>query len=512
MENQKGFIKYKVIEKQINKKTNQQQITNKKMKHYILIVLLILPFLSQGQEEYNPKIIRQSTKMAVIKIKRVNVLMSRGIYSYAMRPKQWDNFEKLKKVASKEELIKLTNHPNGVVRCYAFWALSDSESVNLLPIVLNHIRDEKFVNTQFGCVGDREMVGDFFINIASDKLDSAQKATLDSILIYSNSKLEAKSWAICDAKPTESLYPRIKEIYLKDNNQCALATLAKYRKTEDIPLILNNKDEKEYLHKYYYTYKAIQNFPHNDFFPLLEKKLYETLDETYNHSLYGLYDAIAAYKNKKAIDLLIIPFTKIQCENIRIHRLGFVYKAIRENKNEIYDSLLWKFWSEENMISSDIFQYLMEKDSVKVLEFTKENFVNAEETYSLVHHKLGLNLDSNLEPMKPIIPMMLDLILKNDYELGLETIRENIKKVSSLLISIFTSKAIEFKDKSFIEPLFERFAEEWNPHSYLRIAEALLSYQDEAINKRMLETRKINENLNKDWGGEALDKLLNEYE
>jgi len=474
------------------------------MKKVVIIILLLAPFLLYAQQKYNPKNVKSSTKVVVNKIKSVNVLMSSAIYRSAMRPKQYDNFEKLKEVASKEEMIELTNHPNGVVRCYAFWALSDNKSIDLFPVILNHIRDEKYVNTQFGCVGDRRMVGDFFINIA--KLDSIQRAKLDSILIYSDSKLEAKSDAIYEAKPTESLYPRIRKIYTKDNNQSALVTLAKYRILEDVPLILNNKDEKEEYDKYYYTYEAIQEFPHADFLPFLEKKLYETLDSAYFSNEWSvLYKAIAKYKNEKAIELLTVPFTQVKHKNIREYHIGFVYNAICENKDEIYDSLLWKLWSEENRITIDVFTYLKGKDSIKALELTKENMININKIHSENYNSYLFSRE------KPIIPVMLNFILKNDYKFGLEIIIENIKKTNAHLISNFTDKVIELNDKSFIEFLFERFEKESHPYIYLAVAEALLSYQDEAINKKILETRKINDNLNKDWGSESLDKLLEKY-
>ena len=478
----------------------------------IILVLLLVPFLSYGQQKYNPKIITKSTDKVVKEIKKINELMDEAVYYEGMRPKQYDNFEKLKKIASKEELIELTNHPNGVVRCYAFWALSYNKSVDLFPIVLNHINDDKLVKTQFGCIGSQEMVGDFFISIITPqyvdweltKFDSVQREQLDSILIYSDSKLYAKSKAIRSAKPTESLYPKIRELYIKENNQPALVTLAKYKKLEDIPLILNNEDKYRKYENYFYTYKAILEFPHEDFLPLLEKKLYETLDDEYYSNEWSiLYQAIAKYKNAKAIELLTVPFTQVKHEDIREYHMEFVYNAIRNNKDEMYDSLLWKLWSEENIITPGVFQYLLEKDSIKVLELTKKNMANIAEINYLV------NYASNLDTKESMISMMLNFIKKNDYELGLEIIRENIKSTHVHQMPIFTDKVMELKDSSFVEPLFERLAKEWNAHVYLAIAEALLSYQDDAINKRILQTRKTNDNLNKGWGSEDLDELLN---
>ena len=465
------------------------------MKRCIVIILLIFPFLSYGQQPYNPKIISEPTNEIVKEIERINELMGSAVYLQGMRPKQYDNFEKLKKTASQEELIALTNHPNGVVRCYAFWALSHNISVDLLPIVLNHINDDELIKTQFGCIGSQEMVGDFFIDIAtpqhvdleSTKLDSAQRAKLDSILIYSDSKLNAKSGAICNAKPIESFYLRIKELYTVYNNPCALVAIAKFRKQEDIPLVLNNAE-------LFYTYQAIQKFPHSDFFPLLKKQIGNLDKAKYIHYEWkALYEAIAAYKNKEAIDLLNIPFP--QLKDIR----GYVYNAIRKNKDEIYDSLFWKFWIEDNVIVSDVFQYLLEKDSIKVLELTKKRFANAYEINSR-------NWDLYSGEESNAIPIMLNFILKNDYELGIEIIQESIKDADDTHID----KVIELKDKSFIEPLFEWFAKEIYPYRYLKIAEALISYKDNTINKRILEIRKMNHNLNEGWGSEALNELLEE--
>jgi len=275
-------------------------------------------------------------------------------------------------------------------------------------------------------------------------------------------------------------------------------TLAKYRKPEDIQLILNNEREEDF-----YTYKAIQEFPHNDFLPLLERNLYETLDETH-HSIAvwrQLYKAIAAYKNQKAVELLTIPFTQVQHNDMKDYHMECIFNAIRENQSEIYDSLLWKLWIEENKMTPDIYRYLVEKDSIKALQYTKENFINSDKVYSA---SVGLDDDSTEE----LASIMLDLILKNDRELGLEIIRNNIKSANVSYISIYTAKIIELKDKSFITPLFERLAKEDNPHTYLSIIEALISYHNNTINEKILETRKINENLNKGWGSESLDKLL----
>ena len=486
------------------------------MRHYITIILILLSFSINAQTKYNQDLVSKSTDKIVKKIEKINELMGSAVYYAGTRPPQYDNFEKLKEIASKEELLELTNHPNGVVRCYSFWALSYDKSIDLFPILINHINDYEVVNTQFGCIGSQEMVGDFFISVAtpryvdleSKKLDSIQFLKLDSVLIYSNTKLYAKSNAINRAEPTEFLYPKIRDLVVENNDQSALVTLAKYNKPNDVSLILTNREDSKFDEGgYFYTYKAIQEFPHPDFMPLLEKNLKKTLDNThFSNEWKELYKTIASYKNEKSVELLEIPFTQVQHENIRKYHIDFVYSAIQLNKSEIYDSLLWKMWEEEKRISPDIYAYLMERDSIKAYELTKKGMLQSDKIYSA---NISLNFN-DLGSTENLTSIMLDEIFKKDKKMGIEIICENIENANVHQFPIFTDKIVELKDSVFIEPLFDRFEKEWNAHVYLKIAQTLIAYQDDNINKRLLETRKINDNLTKDWGSEALDKILKE--
>jgi hypothetical protein len=473
-----------------------------------------------GQQKYNQEIITQSTNEIVEEIKKKNVL--EGKWSdFDRYSQQYLRCEKLMEIASKEELLELINHPNGVVRCYAFRALSYNKSVDLFPILLNHIKDTELVNTRSFSTHSKKMVGDFFIDVVTHKhnyfdlevtkLDTVQIATLDSILIYSNSVFFAKSDAILRAKQTELLYPIMKKMFIKDNNQYALVALAKYKKQEDIQLILKSKRGDE---GYSYKYKAIQEFPHDDFFPLLEENLNKILEETpllekklkktlgktdynvidfeiflekehYGIDLEELYKAIAAYKNKKAVDLLNISSIQVKQEDVKKYHIDFVYKAIDEYKSKIYDSLLWEFWIKENRISPDVYQYLIEKDSLKAFELTKKNIADTREIYYVKNNYCFDNCYSN----EILISMMLDFILKKDFELGLKMIIRNLKYPDFLLVDVFIDKTIELKDKSFVEPLFELLAKGWTT-KYLKVVEALLLHRDNSINERILKMQK----------------------
>ena len=113
------------------------------MKILLIIIILLTASISNSQTAYNGKLISKKTKKVVKKIEKVNELMSSAVYESGMKPKQWDNFEELKITATNDELIELTNHPNGVVRCYSFWALSHIKEINIFPIVINHLNLRK---------------------------------------------------------------------------------------------------------------------------------------------------------------------------------------------------------------------------------------------------------------------------------------------------------------------------------------------------------------------------------
>lgn len=482
------------------------------MKIILTIIILFISLISSGQTTYNDKLISSKTKKTVKRIESVNELMDSAVGYSGTQPKQWDNFEELKKKATKEELIELTNHPNGVVRSYSFWALSHKKDFELYPIVKKHLNDNELINTQFGCVGRQKMVGDFFIDVMtpqyvdldSEKMNLNQQKKLDSLLIYQPNKLSARYFAIKRVEPTENLYPKIRELAIEEKNQSALVTLAKYQKEQDIEIIKNNRSENEKAESgYYHTYVAISHFPRPEFIPLLETNLNKTLDNThYSNEWRKLYKAIASYKNKKAVDLLKVPFSKVEHQDIKEYHIRFVYEAIQEFQDPIYNELYWVIWEEEGKISPDIYKYLFNENPSKTYELTKMEMI---ENYQ--QQKSDFVPSANgVEFTEDIYETMLNVLIVNDKELANKVIAEQILNSSVHNLSLYTSKVN--KQNIFIEPLFERLEDAWNAHVYLDLIKTLIEYDNEVINQRILKTRKRNENLNDGWGGKALDNLF----
>jgi hypothetical protein len=489
---------------------------NKLSTRYSLLSFLLIAFFQLSCSGKNSTEISEETKLIVKKIEKINVLMGSAVGYGGNIPEQYENFEALKKTASKEELLQLTNHSNAVVRCYSFWALGNHKNFDLFSLVKNHIKDDTLVKTQFGCLLSTEKVGDFLIKLVTPnyiddevkKLNQKELKSLDSILVYKENNLDSRFHAIEKAEPTELLYPKVRELVTKFNNQNALVTLSKYKNPNDIELILTNRDKDlgdDAESGYFYTYRAIQNFPDPHFFPFLEKKLNETLDnDHFSNEWVEMYAAIAAYKNKQAVELLKIPFTKVQHQNIKEYHIKFVYEAILGNECLLYDDLLWRIWQNEHIITLDGFKYLLKVSSSKTLELAKRELLP---NYGI--KKNGKAIQTNQKMFtENLEESLLNFILLNDKPFAYNILKEKIANAYVNDFEIYCTKVLELNDSSFAEILFERLNTEDNPHVYLQIVKTLISFKNNSINKKILETRKKNKEMNKDWGSDSLDEIL----
>jgi hypothetical protein len=485
------------------------------MKHLVTIIILILTFNCHGQGlRFDKTKVSGQTKQIIAKIEKENILMGSAFGYAGIRPKQYKNFIKLQRVATNSELQELTNHPNAVVRCYSFWALTYDTSINLLPIIIKHIPDEENVSTMFGCIVSGEKVGDFFISLTalqhvdlnSKKLTPAEYNYLDSVLIYTPNKLYAKENAINRAKLNDISYQKIRELVLRENNQSALVTLAKFKREQDIQLILDNKLKGERYDQLFFTYKAISEFPDNAFLPLLKNSLYTAIDKgAWSTEWKELYKAIASFKNDTALLLLKVPFTQTKHENIRQYHIDFIFEAIQEFYNTVYDELLWTMWENEKKINTKVFKLLYIRNPEKAFQLTKKTIQNAGDFYYI---NTGSYSEVEEETSTNLLDIMLDTILVRDRPYAIELINKNIIEINVHQFLIFADKALKIKDPSLISSLFDRLKVEDNPHIYLKATEALIALKDKEINKRILEVAKLNPDLSKDWGGKAFNKLL----
>ncbi|NII26933.1 hypothetical protein HB364_17720 [Pseudoflavitalea sp. X16] len=485
------------------------------MRQFVTIIVLTLALNCFGQYPLDKSKISWHTEQTVTRIEKVNLLMSSEVCDQGTRPPQCDNFSELQKKATTDELVELTNHPNGVVRCYSFLALSYDTAANLLPIAIKHIGDTALVITQLRGIRIAEKAGDFFINVVtpqygdlkSKKLTSAEYDYLDSMLIYTPGILYAKANAISRARLTEAFYTRARELVLKENNQPALVMLAKYKRMQDIPIILNNKRNSGPRNQLVFTYKAISEFPHSSFIPFLRKNLYEAMDTlSWRTEWEELYKAIASFKNDTALQFLKVPFTQVKHQVIRQYHIGLVFEAMQAFYTPIYDELLWEMWGNEKRISPAVFRLLYPKSPEKAYQLTKETIQNADDFYYI-----NSTTDSDEEEtFVNLLDVMLDTIIVRDKTLAVELINQNIRVINVHQFPAVVGKALKLKDTSFVASLLARLTREDYPPVFLKAAETLIAFNDQRINKRIVEVSKRNVNLRIGRGGQDFAKLLEE--
>lgn len=480
-----------------------------------LFLFILLPFFALAQKSYNKQGISKEVLAISKKIAKNNILAGSAVGYSGVRPEQYSDFEKLKKIANQKELIQLTDHPNGVVRCYAFNALlekADSETIH--QIILSHLKDTSSVETFYGCIVSKSMVGDIFITNAiyedeetPSKLSNEQIAIIDSLIINQDSKLWYKNTAIEQIKFSDTNYEKIRTLAIKEHNTTAITRLAEYKRTRDLDIFINlykksskddENDEDDVLSDFY---KVVEKYPHPDFFPLLKSELEKTMDDDhYSSKWVGLYTAIAAYQNDEALVLLKKPFTEIQHSNMKKYHMNFVETAITKFPFPMYDELLWRLWEENNIINLETYSRL--------------NTTDSQRTYNNELKSLSLIENTPSDELSKITDEVIAFFLKNIYEKdntkAKEIIISSIENGSVNEFPIYTQYAKDTNDSIYTAPLFKRLKTERNPHVYLEIVKTLITYNNSEINQHILEIRKENPNMNINWGSNALDKLLKE--
>jgi hypothetical protein len=316
----------------------------------VLISIVILLMLSTSI--FSAEQIRPEIKAIVNKLEEKNMLYGPAVGYGGVKDEQWTNFEELLKNAGTDELIILTKHKNPVIRCYAFWGLVEKRDKGCYQILLNHLTDSESVTTFFGCVISGQMVGDVFLQLMNpafydedvnklttlqhDILTQAERDNIASeLLLKPHVELAAKSVLLETIKPDEKYYDRIKEIVVKEKIPQAFIALAKFKKVDDLPLLIIPFETEE---TEIYAIKAVIAFPDKRFYPYLTKIFYrEWQKELYDYQRWRvLYQALARFPNSTTMQMF--DMTVKTRDSFRYQTLGtYMLIAITKYPNELYD-------------------------------------------------------------------------------------------------------------------------------------------------------------------------------
>jgi len=322
------------------------------MKKSILILFIALFLYSCTQEKKRTKLnskieLSDKTRNIVSKIIEYGEITGQAVGYSGMKPKQWDNFTSLRKNASEQELLRLTEHTNPVVKCYAFDLLVNTRNKNSFNILKKHLQDTTYVSVQYGCIGSMIRVNDYYIksmsspNPNNEYLTESNKKTLDSLLLFTpNLMSDSKNELLETIEPKEKYYNRIRELALKQNKS-AIVAISRYQKEKDIQLI-NNLLENTNTDIQLYGLKAVKNFPNNKSFEIIKEiHLREIKRPTgYNYQmLRELYQSIVSFKDKKSKELLKKTIIESSGSTKEYH-FEFIWLALKKYPNDIYNGII----------------------------------------------------------------------------------------------------------------------------------------------------------------------------
>lgn len=258
-------------------------------KHIIFITILFF-FIFQSSVLLSQEIeVSKPVKKIVNKIKRHN------IYEFAVcqkrtNSKQIKNYNKLKEIATKDELVILTNHKNSVVIAYAVKGLIAVEYDSLYQVILEHLDDFRKLNVfVYGCDyvnggSYKTTIIDFIISAVKDELNKQEKSDIDSILIYSDIEYNYVKYLLYNEKLPEKYHKRIKEFVISNKYESAPIALASYRDTNDIEILLNELSKSTNSLIYYPIIKTILYFKDDK----LNKEMIEILKQKDKIDVLGL--------------------------------------------------------------------------------------------------------------------------------------------------------------------------------------------------------------------------------
>jgi hypothetical protein len=135
----------------------------------------------------------QSKKLTAIvdKIAKINEVQQEHVGYGGSESENYKNFKQLKDIATTEELVRLTDHKNATVACYASWALADNVYPDLKTIFQKFILQDKQVETFSGCIKSQDNISSELyhrywnnVNISKRPNDKILLG-LDSIVIFS---------------------------------------------------------------------------------------------------------------------------------------------------------------------------------------------------------------------------------------------------------------------------------------------------------------------------------------
>lgn len=220
-------------------------------------------------------------------ISEISIVESKNINYGGELSENYQYFEEIKKVATTQELVKLTNSENGVIACYASWALVDNSYEDLDIIFEKFIKSDIEITFQSGCV----IYNDNIYHSIYSRYHQKNYVTkendkvfikLDSLILYQYDTLETLVYHALDNRHYDRTYnEQISSLAFNKMNMDAVFYLAKWYRaeySEELKLSLtkylneNTFSENE-LTLYFKTVKILIDFNDEEIDTIIRGKI-----------------------------------------------------------------------------------------------------------------------------------------------------------------------------------------------------------------------------------------------
>ena len=444
------------------------------MRNIALVILTVYSFQVFSQK------IRPEIKNLVEKIEKYNELQSKHVGIGGMTTVQYLNFEKLKTKATTEELLKLLNHKNSVVKGYTSWALVDNKYPKLSNILAEFLRTGETVTTQHGCIiSTDELASEFYHRVLYQHFENeitehdslffqSQIKQLDSVILYSKNKTHLIYNALENNNGDPKTYERIKELAFKDKNIDAIKALAIYKREEDI-------NDLKYLGEL--SFFAIAEFPDLKFWDFLISYKSEFKSESY-------LLAVSAFKSEKSAAILTDILKTLNEESI-----PYLSEVITKNYCSHYQTLILSIWEKYKIIDIRAANFLINH----IPEKAAISFAN---TLLLNNDYRFLEFDNDYGQSELILPLILDNIKKYQNDKMLIICKVNVNSTKFTELAPFLTFIKDNKLNETNEAILNRLQQKNIPFEIFHLTETILSFENPNDIEKIVSILKANQ---EDW-------------
>jgi len=432
--------------------------------------------------------------------------------SFTNYPNKFEEYIQWSKKTPLKDWVELTKHPLTTIRYAAFQALvSAYPEYDFVPILIASINDDKRLDMSgyyrtrgsyysdalfwLACTPNGLIEHSSGFNLTVKNFSEAQQQRLFKALLTIPNKLQATSDFLLQIEPRADFYPLIKKSTIKNNYDAGFNALAKFRKSEDVNLIINYM-----IVEWSFTDEFIQFIKHytteEQFFNIVSSSVDNVLAFR-KRILMNFYDYFVESLDTQTLFTLKQIIINLSEEQRKVHQ-EVLFNTLSKNKASLQNALLWDFWINNNRINYQNYHQLVKSSPSKALELTKKNLSDIEQ---LSKDNRGFYWYNHigLSDNKKLIQLMLNFAFEKDQHFATEFMKKWLVNPYSKpypTYPIVVKKVIEIKDRQFATLLLD-LLESSNPNIVREAVEALLSFDDKALRYKVVDSLTRNRHLRK---------------